>query len=255
MNSFYERHQDDKKTISVALGPNFAFSPHFHQKIEIFFLIKGEYGVSRNGKNYRLKSGDIMFFDSYDVHAYDKRDCEVEGLVIIIPPDAAEKFFSRKDGKRVLNPIVSDFELCNKLYALGKEFIEPKNVSKVVKSGAAELILSLLEERLDFDERKFSDETTLAQNLLVYINENFKSDLNLSVLAKKFGYSPEHISRVFHRYVNSGLPDYVNGLRLNYMDNAINVGNKKNITDLLFDAGFKSIQSYYRAKNKRKALV
>lgn len=252
MQSYYEQHQDNKNKICIAIGPSFTFSPHFHKKIEIFFLIKGEYGVTRNGKAYRLKAGDIMFFDSYDVHSYDKRDCEVEGLVIIIPPSSAEKFFSRKDGKRVLNPLISDVELCNKLFDLSKEYIVPSNLNDTVKSGAVELILSLLESKLIFEKRQFSDETTLAQNLLVYINEHFKSDLNLSTLSKQFGYSPEHISRVFHRYIKCGLPDYVNGLRLDYMHKVSTDGNKKNITNLLFDAGFKSIQSYYRAKNKRK---
>jgi methylphosphotriester-DNA--protein-cysteine methyltransferase len=87
---------------------------------------------------------------------------------------------------------------------------------------------------------------------LFYINQNFKEEINLKILAKQFGYTAEHISRVFNHYLNVSLPEYINGLRLDYVENAIKEGSKENITSLLFSAGFKSIQTYYRAKNKRK---
>lgn len=251
MNSYFESSQDNLKKVTVAKGPNFLFPPHFHQKIEIFILTKGKYKVSRNGKAIDLNSGDIVVFDSYDIHSYDKKEGDIEGLAIIIPPNTAEKFFKKKGGKRITTPLISDAELCKKIYQLGKEFISPDDISDSVKTGAAELILALLEPKLILSDSVQSDETALAQNLLLYINKNFKEDINLKILAKEFGYTAEHISRVFNHYLNVSLPEYVNGLRLDYIENAINNGSKENITDLLFIAGFKSIQTYYRAKNKR----
>ncbi|MBE5733635.1 MAG: AraC family transcriptional regulator [Clostridiales bacterium] len=251
MNSFYQQTQDDDNKVNFSLGPNFTFPAHFHQKVEIFFLLSGEFGVWKNGKHYTVKSGEIMFFDSYDVHTYDKRVCDVKGLVIIVPPTTAPSFFERKNGKRVVNPLVSDARLCKELYDLSKTYVTDNSLPDTVKSGAVELILSRLETALKFDDCAQSDETTLAQNLLVFINENYQHDLSLTFLGKKFGYSPEHVSRVFHRYLNCGLPKYVNNLRLKHVKFALEKDKKANVTDLLFEAGFKSIQSYYRAKNSQ----
>ena len=252
MNSFFELSQDNLKRVTVTKGPNFYFPAHFHQKIEIFVLTKGKYKVSRNGKTMLLTAGDIVVFDSYDIHSYDIKCGEVDGLVIIIPSNTAEKFFKRKNGKKINNPLISDSYLCNKIFELGKEFIAEQDAKETVRNGAAELILALLEPKLDLSDTDHSDETALAQNLLFYINQNFKEEINLKILAKQFGYTAEHISRVFNHYLNVSLPEYINGLRLDYVENAIKEGSTENITSLLFSAGFKSIQTYYRAKNKRK---
>jgi len=250
MSGFYEQKQDNKKCIICAFGPKFTFPSHFHQKIEIFLLIEGSLDVSLNGMHYSLRSGDIMFFDSYDVHSYSKHDLDVKGLAIIIPLSSAKNFLSRKDGKKVIFPCISNAELCNKLYSIAIDYIATNDHDNTVKNSAIELFLSILEEKLPYGKNNFSDETTLMQNILLYISENFRSDLTLSLIAKKFGYSKEHVSRVFHRYMNVGLPEYINNLRLDYIQN--NSQGKK-ITKLLFDAGFNSIQSYYRAKSKRKS--
>ena len=249
MKSFYEKRRDSEKKISLIKGPSFLYPPHFHLKAEIFALKKGKYQITRNGVTYPVNAGDTVFFDSYDIHSYDKSEGETEGVVLIIPPNTAQKFFTRKGGKKVISPVISDRYLCEKIYNLAYEYVAPENFKDTVKSGAVELILGLIEERLNLGEF-LSDETTLAQNILTYIHENYKGDLSLKTLSKSFGYTPEHISRVFHRYLNSGLPEYVNGLRLDYVEKALKENNKIKITTLLFDAGFKSIQSYYRAKNK-----
>ena len=162
MNSFYQESQDSENIINFNLGPNFTYPAHFHQKIEIFFLKSGEFGVWRNGVHYTLRSGDIMFFDNYDVHAYDVRTCIVSGIVLIIPNNVAQKFFARKGGKKIVNPLISDPELCNKLYGLSNEFVVKKDLPTTVKCGAIELILSLIEQKLEFTQSENSDETTLA---------------------------------------------------------------------------------------------
>ncbi|MBQ3219170.1 MAG: helix-turn-helix domain-containing protein, partial [Clostridia bacterium] len=63
------------------------------------------------------------------------------------------------------------------------------------------------------------------------------------------GYSDAHISRIFSLYVKKSLPDYVNELRFKEVNRLIENTNGK-ITDLIFDAGFNSIQTYYRVKSK-----
>jgi len=255
MYSYFERSQDSLKRVTVTVGPDFSFPSHFHRKIEIFTLTKGNYTVLRNGRKFFLSPGDIIVFDSFDIHSYGHNESNAEGLVIIIPPNAAEKFFTRKNSKKINNPLISDTELCNTIYKLGKKFIVPEKTDETIKTGAAELILALIEPKLDLKDTGSNDETTLAQNLLFYINQNFSGDISLRILAKKFGYTQEHISRVFNRYLNMKLPQYVNGLRLDYMDNALKNGTTENITSLLFSAGFKSIQTYYRAKSKRDKIT
>ena len=251
MKGYYQLIEDAVEKVDYRIGRSFKFPAHFHKKIEIFILLEGFYTVSRNGKTLNLKSGSIVVFDSYDIHSYDIPQTEnIEGLVLIIPTNSVDKFFLRKNGKKILNDVIVNPELCKKLYDLGVSFIVSNN-DEQVKNSASSLIMSLLEKELIYSQSQDDDETSFVQNLLIYINDNFKSQLSLKILSQQFGYSPEHISRVFHRYLNTSLPDYVNKLRLDFVNKTLKTENKK-ITELLFDAGFNSVQTYYRTKNKFK---
>jgi hypothetical protein len=144
MNSFFELSQDNLKHVTVTKGPNFYFPAHFHQKIEIFVLTKGKYKVNRNGKTILLTAGDIVVFDSYDIHSYDLKCGDVDGLVIIIPPNTAEKFFKRKNGKKINNPLISDSYLCNKIFELGKNLLPNKTLKKPLETARLNLFLPYL---------------------------------------------------------------------------------------------------------------
>ena len=78
---------------------------------------------------------------------------------------------------------------------------------------------------------------------------------SLKNIARKFGYAQAHVSRVFHRYTNTGLPRYVNRLRLNYIETRRRNDPSASLTDLIFDAGFKSIPTYYRARSQDPPIV
>lgn len=252
MKGYFELYQDSNNKVTISSGPEFFILPHFHQKMEIFMLVDGTYTVTRNGVSHTLKSGDIIIFDCYDIHSYEHKNGNVEGIAVIIPPKVAPEFFSRKDGKQLVSPIISNLDLCKKLYDIVVNFVKPKENSNNLKASAGALVLYLLEPYLTYSSSGVNDETALAKQLLIYVNENFKTDINLKILAKKFGYSVEHLSRVFNRYVKSSLPNYVNGLRHDYISEELQKNPKQSVTSLLFSAGFKSVQTYYRTKPKKK---
>ncbi len=251
MKGYYQSLQDGKKKIEYRIGSTFTFPAHFHNTIEIFIVYSGEYPVSANGKAYTLHGGDIIFFDSYDIHAYSAPTLpNSKGLVLIIPTNAITSFCSRKVGKKIINPLISDATLCEKVYSLAKTFIIDEEQNQTVRTSATALIVDLIEQHLAFSTASERDETAFMQKLLTYLNDNYKGDTSLSTLSKQFGYTPEHISRTFHAYLNSGIPDYVNKLRLEYVANALKTDKSRKITDLIFESGFNSIQTYYRAKHK-----
>ncbi len=249
MNGYYEMLRDESEELFAFSCSSNKFPAHFHRKIELFILLDGKITLTLNDKTYQLTSGNVAVIDSYDIHSYKDGDIK-DAFVIIINPSKAKKFIEGKGGKKITNPVVKNKSLCDKIKLLTETFIFNSDAESV-KESTADLILTLLEKDLNLQNTNTPSDTVLAQNLLSFINDNFKDEVNLDILSKKFGYVKEHISRVFHRYFNFSLPDYVNRLRLEYMDDVMNSGKKYKITDLLFQAGFKSVQTYYRAKDKR----
>lgn len=251
MNSFYEHNQDTQKSLYLTKGKFFIYPAHFHHKVELFILKKGNVDITCNGKVFKLNDGCIAFFNSYDVHSYDVQLYPADAFCLIIPPELAVRFLERSKGKILKNHVIEDVALCNEIYSLTQTYIE-NQTSEYVKFNCIELILSLLESRFEFSSvNNYDDTTTLVQKILIYINDNFKGDVSLKTISKKLGYSNAHISRAFGRYLKKSIPDYVNELRLKEVKRLTSESDT-NVTELIFQAGFKSLQTYYRFKKQKE---
>ncbi len=250
MKVFYEyfRDNDNKLVIVKRDKENYVYPSHFHRRIELFILRKGSYSVSVNKESYTLNGGDVLFLDSFAVHSYEgPLTNDIDAICILVPRDYAINFFSRHNGT-VKNPIISDKHLTEKLYFLIKEYLIA-DYNENVKKGAIELIFSILEEKLSFTEINENNEKTIILDLLLFIENNITKNITLSSIASALGYSTAHVSRTFKKYVNSSLPEYLNKLRLEKVEELMKQKNVKK-TQAIFDAGFNSFQTYYRIKTK-----
>ncbi len=245
MKSFYEYVRDSDDNIVVITGNKFLFPEHFHRRIEIFILSKGSCDVSCNGQNYPLSGGSIAFFNSYDIHSYLRQSDDLDGICVLLPQEFATRFSERNKNKKVAFPVIDDEKFCKEISFLADSYLTVKESG--VNNACLELILSLIEMRLSFTEEKSDGETALVKKILLFVNENYKNDVSLKTISKNLCYSQEHLSRVFNAYIKKSIPEYVNELRFNQVQNLIKNDNE-NVTNAIFESGFKSIQTYYRVK-------
>ncbi len=249
MNGYYEHERDNLTGLNILESKNFIYPAHFHHKIELFVLKSGELTVTVNGVEYNLSSGSIALFNSYDVHSYNYQSPNLKGFCLIIPPDSALRFFERNKNKTAKNPVIFNEYLTSEVYFLIEKYVKNQN-NKQIEITSVEFILSLIESSLEFikiDTDK--DSHLLVKKILTYVNENFKGDVSLKTVAKNLGYTEAHVSRVFNKYVKKSLSEYVNELRIGEVEKILTTKNKP-VTQAVFDAGFKSLQTYYRTKNK-----
>ena len=118
----------------------------------------------------------------------------------------------------------------------------------IERAGVA-LFIAVLCEGLEFSETKIWNQTVLMREVLTYIQNNFKEDCSATKLAAQFGYSKEHLSRIFNKYVDKTIPEYINDLRMSFFEG--NKAKSKNLNELIFESGFKSVQTYYRWKKRK----
>lgn len=250
MKGFYEQHREQEDRLYVFQRGKHLFPAHYHQNLEIFLLKKGEYVVTINGKKHRLTGGSVCVFDCYDVHSYDEVLAdEVQATVVMIPPKYLSFWTEKRKTRKILSNVVEDrafLERLEQTYAL----FYSKN-EEIAKS-SARLFLAFLDERLEFTNTEQSADDNLFKKLLVFAQENFQDDVSLERVAKTLGYTKPYLSRIFRRYAKTGFPAYVNSLRLEYVEREKATG--KNLADVVFSAGFGSLQTYYRVKNQRKSV-
>lgn len=255
MKTLYEEYRDDDERVEVQRNRCYVFQAHFHRNLEILVVNRGLQRVMLNGETYSVGAGDVLFCNSYDLHSYEGAKPEnQDNCVVIIPARYTVRFRERNKGLRPFSPVVHDEDLCRDLLSVADKWMREDRESENVRGAATELFLSLVEKKLNFIPEKEKDETQLIRKILSFLSEHFREDVSLPQLARHFGYTEAHLSRVFHRYTNTGLPRYVNRLRLNYIESALRFSSAPDLTQVVFDSGFKSLPTYYRAKAQEKGV-
>lgn len=247
MNSFYEKHRDDNASIHISRSRPHTYPSHFHQSVEIYILAKGEYLVNINGAEHRLSGGDIAFIDSYDIHSFEEVDAERDDCVLIIPFKLLGEFNKLRYDRQLSGNIISDPKLVCRILMLVDDVMTSGEGEEAVDS-AARLILALLYGRLSFSDVRERGEASLVRSILSYIQLHYREDLTRYTISRALGYTPEHISRVFNKYVKSGLNRYINALRISYINERLSRGDAPSLRALIYEAGFNSEHTYYRSK-------
>ena len=100
-----------------------------------------------------------------------------------------------------------------------------------------------------------SEKSELIVQLLQYIHEHYLENITLSKVAKDFGYSVDHCSRIIKKHVGRDFREYVNMLRIRKA-NALLADKSVNMTsiEILYKCGFQSAATFYRAKKQFESI-
>ncbi len=255
MKSYYEKERDISGVLIVNKDTRGSYPAHFHQNLELVLAAKGSYELAINGRTEKTEGGAVIVVDSFDVHhqIMIKEDTwgELQNRILIIPYAYLREFNVRREGHSIAEHVVKDADLVMRLIHICDDFLTSEQ-SEAVKKSAVKLLLNLLYESLSFREKRDNAEAELVRRMLLYIDKNYREDVSRGAIARALGYTEAHISRVFHSYLNMGIPEYVARLRLGHVEIARKSGDQRAIAELIFEAGFNSQQTYYRCLKKTK---
>lgn len=197
---------------------------HVHCEFEIFFLLsgKGSFGIEKN--TYHVKPGDLMIINNGENHqGFSARDKNSEYIEIHFDPALLSPFsqtfnlyhcfFDRPKGeynKRSLNKPQQEkiMRLFNRIKNL---FAHPFYADEVLKYTALiELVFYINRLYLNFsytDERQNLPEPLA--NILDYIDDNIQDELSLDTLEKKFYINRSYLGRLFQKYLNISVHEYI----------------------------------------------
>lgn len=287
MNNFsYEYYRDNQKRALCWKSVNDNCLPHFHSSIEIIYVTSGEIKATLNGQVYSVKANSFLIVPSYTIHIY---TTEVSSLsyVLTIPLDTIPSYkvaFLKKTFSTLLieSPYYAD-ELIHCLDALcdlSRDYIyirprpedipiddcmmnglaccmvnlDPPSIlhspmeENIVK-GYTYVFLGLLIGQVGLIDIPNTKITSLAQEILIYLQNNYQQVISLEDIAAHFGYSKSRFSHIFNEYFGCKLIEYINGLRCRY---ALELLEEKNttVTEIALASGFDSTRTFYRAFRK-----
>lgn len=217
---------------------------HFHSQIELCVVDEGEMEVLINDKKRCLKAGEMSVSLSFDAHAYRPAGYS-RSSILIIPLYMCSEFKTYIKEKRVIHPFICNKEIVQKIKTCFNE-IKCNDINEIKKYGLIYTILGYVIDGVCFEKVKSSVETELFSKILLYLHENYKNNVSLSLLSSYFGYSKSYISRYFKSRFNIGINEYLTIIRLK---NSIMLMRENNysITQCALDSGFNSLRTFYRA--------
>ena len=244
MSYFYESAPDRKDYHLMKHKPASPALLHFHAAYELLIVESGERTVRIGKKAFTVSAGEGCFVDAFCPHSFDAHAAGTEIFVFVGNGALFAPILSDIGGLPPECFRFRDFDLLHRVTDLYDS--APTDALRLsVFKASVELVLAAIASehplRPPPTERAAHDISAI----LRYIDEHFTEPLTLTSLSKHFGYSPQYLSRLFHRFIPMNITQYVNIPRINRAMRLINEG--VSVTEAAFSSGFTSMPSFYRA--------
>ena len=224
---------------------------HWHREPELVYVLEGAAECPRNGEQTIVNEGELIFFNSEDVHLvrpvsggssrllciqfsfeYMRMFCKmIDSVIFDIPshPEVIPELMDALNGLARLDEndeyaVLLQISYINKIYYLLMKYC----VS--FKRASGNLIIP---------KRDFS----YAKTAIAYINDNFKREIPLSEISNVVNLSPSYFSKYFKNVTQISFSEYLANLRL---ENALQDMLNKNstVSAAALENGFANVKSF-----------
>ena len=240
---------------SIRLWKSFLadYPAHFHEAIEVVFVLSGTATAQCNGIAYSLHSGSIFLACPNMIHAYKDRSQDYCHIVLIVDPGKLNEITQRKLAKSVSDyPVWQDTNKKSRVWQL----IEIANdIQTDVTEDSLTLLLSTIVSIIleNISLRKSTESKQSIRIVLEYCRTHFQEPISLKHLAETLHFSESYISHSFSKEIHISLPDYINGLRLHEAVRMLRNTNKS-ITEISIQSGFPTTRTFNRVFMKQYGI-
>ena len=264
------KHGEDEFPIALygdsyyVYGNRFYYS-HYHEEIEILFIVKGAISVEVNENTYRIKEGEILFINSNNLHwikHHLDEEAKVEPL-LFSPKILRNNILTYKTDDIINNILSSNFEalvikdekifndLCNLIILM-------RNNQKLIELDYLIVIYEIFnyiyknKELIEVKNQTKKNENFL--KVLNYIYNNYSSQIKVETIASLMGLSEGEASRTFKKLTGQSPMDYVIHYRIKIATILLK-STSKSITDIALEVGFSSSNYFTIAFKKITGLT
>lgn len=231
---------------------------HYHDSIELLFLLSGETDLIVEDAVYHLSREDIVVINTNEIHELRANDCVL--IAIQMKPsifegeidDRDELFF---DCNSCTNPNRKAFDSIRRLIAhmVKNNTTMQQNYQLLNKSFAYRLIYLLLtqfkSQNVSARSNRSHKNMERVEQIIQIINDNYASELTLAALAEEVHLSVPYLSRFFDKQLGTTFLNYLNSVRLSHAVNEL-LSTDLSIEQLALDNGFSSAHSFVQIFKK-----
>lgn len=241
---YYESHRDMMQLSHAKESDHSVCLPHFHNCIEIAYILDGAMDVLLNDQDLTVEQGEVLLCSPFDIHSY--RDSRYHHTIVaIIPPAMVPSLSKTLLSRAFAKPIVRDED--GQMLALMRMLVPAAHgENEILIKGLSYALLGLAIERAGVTHSRAGEQTQLIREVLQYLDEHIAEELSVESVAKAFGYSKSRFSHLFNDRLKCTLPAYVRQLRCQHAARLLKETDLS-VLDIALRTGFDCPQTFYRA--------
>ena len=234
---------------------NIATGFHYHEAVEIYFLIEGRCRFFIDGSFYELTAGDIAVIPPHLPHkAYYEKDEPVTRYVMncelsLLSEKTGGVLISSDSFVKRLKTAAGEAEIL--FQKMKKEYDHPDAFSvEVVKSCLSLLAAMVCRNPSESEITPAKSKSRFVDAAIDYLKANYSGNLSLRDVAEHVSVSYVHLSRAFKAETGFGPNEFLNLYRLRQAKFMLLECPSKSVSQIAYDCGFND-SNYFAVKFKR----
>ena len=244
-----------------------------HEQAEFKYIVCGSFELYIGNRKYSVRPGSIVVIPPNKLHQIRPLDTGNFSYTVLMLHSGIREALCRRGGEHLLDffpcamehPVLyADDRWSTWLSLLFRRLLEETQEQKRYASNCAfdllELIIAeIARQYKDIPAQDVElqyerpDVSRLVKNVIQYINQNFREDINLSRIAQEFWLNPSYLSRQFKFYVGINITEFITRQRLNYAKIQLTITDKS-ISEIALETGYNNI-SYFNTVFKNQVGI
>lgn len=259
MNLSHETIKDDDLTqlyFATVDATNALLLAHWHNHLEIIYLIEGQMTAYINEVSYELSAGDILLVNPMDIH-YTHAHGNCRYYLLQIPPTHLERITPDWKLLHFSEYIPYSAQTDSLSYGLCQLFTEFQRLDTTKEKGHHLLFLIHLYQllyllytkdssRLSAQSKSRTERDFLRiEQSMQYVKKNYRSQITLAGVSGYLCVTPEYFCRLFKKYTGQTFFTYVAQVRLHHFYQEL-LKTNESITFLLERNGITNYKQFMR---------
>ncbi|WP_160719529.1 AraC family transcriptional regulator [Bacillus sp. USDA818B3_A] len=228
---------------------------HWHDRIEIIFVLKGQIHAYVGKNEYHLQENDLLLINHDEVHGVESSE-DNRLIVLQIPLSFIKKYYAEIemevfDCKSFYHENQKRFNRMRTLLAQLMAAINEKEPGYTIKihSLLLDIVYNLITKFKQNNNNKINSSRKKDRNRLTriinYIHQNYMHPLTLNELALNEKLSVPYLSKYFQKHMGQSFIKFLNSIRLEHAVQQL-LETDLPMIQIAMESGFSNISSFHK---------
>ena len=255
MSSIYETIKFSSKTkMNLFVHSVNYVQNHWHESLEILFILKGNVNIVIDDTLYNLKQEDVIVINMNEIHTV-SADGDNMILALQIPIDFIKYHYEDIENIKFCNSVFLEDEnkdivdeirhiLAKTMWTYSKD---EEDCELKMQALVLELIYILcrnFKENNSLNNKNSNKYSERLKRIIEFIDKNYKEDITLSSLAEREYLSSAYLSKFFSKYMGKNFHGYLSSIKLEHAVKDL-IYTDLSITEVALNNGFSNEKTFF----------